>query len=90
MLKPIPYSIHNLNLLDLPECILRKIFESLGDQTVYFTMSNTCRKIRKYAKDYVELKGRFLDNASHGNLTHIYTIYILFWQKIQISTSIST
>ena len=77
MLKPIPYSIHNLNLLDLPECILRKIFKSLGDETVYFTMSNTCQKIRKYAKDYVELKGRFLDNASHGNLTHIYTIYIL-------------
>ena len=40
---------------DLPEELVRKIFEYFTDADVYFKLRYICRKIHKYAEGYVEL-----------------------------------
>ena len=55
------------NLLDLPEIIFRTIFKNLDDHVVWFTVSNICRKIRYYVKNYIKLGNVFLD---------VYTTYV--------------
>ena len=40
---------------DLPEELVRNIFEYFTDADVYFKLRYICRKIHKYAEGYVEL-----------------------------------
>ena len=45
-------------ILDLPEEVIRLIFDYLSDAEIYFEMRNTCLWLRSIADNYVHI-GKF-------------------------------
>ena len=43
-----------VNFLDLPEEVFRKIFAYLPDPVLHFLLRNVCRKLREYVDGYVQ------------------------------------
>ena len=45
----------SLNILDLPEEVLRHVFSFLADAEVYFNLRCVSRQLRSYVENYVQL-----------------------------------
>ena len=44
-----------INILDLPYGVVRSIFSHLTDIELFFNVRKTCRQLRGYVEDYIQI-----------------------------------
>ena len=53
-------SVTPIELLDLPENVIRQIFGYLSYEEIYLTLRKTCKLFSKYVDNYIQVGGVFL------------------------------
>ena len=53
-------STNQIELLYLPECVIRKIFGYLNGEDIFLSLRKTCKLFSKYVDNYIQVDGVFL------------------------------